>query len=263
MTKPICQDTLLIKKRDLKNGYYSFTFGNYLKVKDCRPGHFIQIELPFTNIFFRRPMSIASSGLPKGSIEMIFKVVGSGTELLRQLEKGSTVNILGPLGVPFKNPKKNERVLIVAGGVGFPPLLYLTNTLIEKGYDPKHIEFIYGGRSSADILEVSRIKKTKVNFHPVTEDGSFGEKGLVTKPLEKLLKTGSSNFRIYSCGPEGMLKAVNNLGLKYNVPGQLSLEAPMPCGLGICLGCVVPLTKGGYSRVCCDGPVYEIGEVAL
>jgi dihydroorotate dehydrogenase electron transfer subunit len=263
MTKPYTQDTYLIKKRNLKNGYYSFTFSGYKKTSQCRPGHFIQVGIPSANIFFRRPMSIASVDTNNGYIEMIFKVIGVGTELLQKLKKGDSVNILGPLGVPFSKPKKNERIVIVAGGVGFPPLMFLANSLVENGFDPKKIDFFYGGRSSEDILEKNRIKKIGVNFYPITENGTFGEKGLVTKPLENLIQNNSSNIKIYSCGPEGMLKAVNELGLKYNVPGQLSLEAPMPCGVGICLGCVVPLTDGDYARVCCEGPVFDIGEVAL
>ena len=98
----------------------------------------------------------------------------------------------------------------------------------------------------------------------MTEDGSYGEKGLVTGPVERYIKSGDkAKMRLYGCGPDGMLRAVNELGLRLGVPGQLSLEAPMPCGVGICLGCVVPLVKGGYARVCQDGPVFEIGEVAL
>ena len=263
MIKPKCEDTFLVKKKDLKNNYFSITFQPYSLVKKCKPGHFIQLQLPSTDIFFRRPMSIA--GVTKeGDIEIIFHVVGKGTELLSKINKKGKVNILGPLGVPFTLPKKNERTIIIAGGVGFPPLMFLATEMIAKGYDPKSIEFFYGGRSKEDILEKTRLKKLGLNFHPITENGTYGEKGLVTKPVERFIKQHQNEkMRIFSCGPEGMLKAADQLGLKYNVPGQISLEAPMPCGVGICLGCVVPLTKGGHARVCTDGPVFEIGEVLL
>ena len=98
----------------------------------------------------------------------------------------------------------------------------------------------------------------------MTEDGSVGAKGLVTQPVEKFLQQhAGTKLRIYGCGPEKMLKATDDLGVKYNVPGQVSLEAPMPCGIGVCLGCVVNLRRGGQARVCMDGPVFNIGEVLL
>lgn len=264
MNKAYCVDCYVSNKRDLKNSYYSITFSDYDKCNLYKPGSFIQIELPETDLFFRRPMSVASVNNEKNEIEVIMKVVGRGTTYLSRVSKGDRVNILGPLGVSFKLPSKKEKAVIVAGGVGFPPLMYLAMEMINKGYDPKMIEFFYGGRSELDILEKSRLKKMKINLHPITEDGSFGEKGLVTKYVEKFITENKiAPMRMYGCGPEGMLKAVDDLGLKYDVPGQLSLEAPMPCGVGICLGCIVPLRKGGNARVCADGPVFEIGEVIL
>jgi len=262
MIKPTCEDTFLLIKRDLKNNYYSYTFSPYKSAKKCKPGQFVQLQIPNSNLFFRRPFSI-SSITPDGDIELIFKIFGEGTELLANASKGDCVNLLGPLGMPFVFPKKNEKTIIIAGGVGFPPLMYLAVEMIAKGYDPKSIEFFYGGRTTDDIIEKNRIKKLGVNFHPVTEDGSFGTKGLVTKPVEDFIHSSNTKMRIYSCGPTGMLKAANALGLKYKIPGQLSLEAPMPCGVGICLGCVVLKNDGTHARVCIDGPIFDIGEIDL
>lgn len=264
MTKPSCEDARLTKHRDLKNDYHSLVFENYSRVKQCRPGQFLHVQLPESDVYFRRAFSIASVSVESRQIEIILKVVGRGSGLLSHLRHNDRVNLLGPLGVPFKLPRKNERTVIVAGGVGFPPLMYLASDMVSRGYDPAKIEFFYGGRTAPDILERGRIKKLGVNFHPVTEDGSVGVKGLVTAPVEEYLNVNrGQKIRMYACGPEGMLKATNDLGVRLGVPGQVSLEAPMPCGVGICLGCVVPLTAGGHARVCCDGPVFEIGEVAL
>jgi len=263
MTRPTCEDTYLIKHRDLKNGYHSLIFGPYSRVSNCKPGHFVHIRLPAADIFFRRAFSVAYVS-SSGEIEVILKVVGRGTMFMAGLRKGDRVNLLGPLGVPFKLPKKNETTIIVAGGIGLPPLLFLTSEMIRQGYNPYRIVIFYGGRCGTDIIERSRIKKLGVIFQPVTEDGSLGETGLVTQAVEKYILTNKTNsMRIYGCGPPGMLKATNELGLKYGIPGQLSLEAPMPCGIGVCLGCVVELTKGGHARVCRDGPVFNIGEVVL
>jgi len=263
MIRPACEDTFVIKNRNLKNDYHLLDLGPYSRASHCKPGHFVHIKLPTADVFFRRAFSVAHVSSHNG-IEIILKVLGRGTKVMAGLRKGDPVNLLGPLGTPFKLPKKNETALIIAGGIGFPPLLFLTCEMIRRGWDPKRIVFFYGGRSAIDILERSRIKKLGVVFQPVTEDGSLGETGLVTKSVEKyLLSRRTDRFRIYGCGPPGMLKTTNDLGLKYGIPGQLSLEAPMPCGIGVCLGCVVELTGGGYARVCRDGPVFDIGEVVL
>jgi len=264
MTKIISEDISIVKKRNLKNDYYSLVLQPFSKVKNCRPGQFVHIRIPSSNILFRRAFSIADTNPEEGTIEIIFKVFGKGTRLLSFFHENDYLNVLGPLGVPFKLPDKKEKVLIAAGGIGLPPLLYFVAEMVKRGYNPKNIEFFYGGKTSADIIERSRIRKLKVNFHPITEDGSFGKKGLITTPIEEMiLKNKTEKMKIYGCGPEGMLKTVNELGLKYGIEGQISLEAPMPCGIGICLGCVVPLVKGGHARVCCDGPVFDIGEVVL
>jgi dihydroorotate dehydrogenase electron transfer subunit len=209
-------------------------------------------------------MSVAGVYADSNHVEFIFKVVGRGTTLLSQLSRGDRLDILGPLGGTFALPRKNQRVVIVAGGTGLSPVMYLADRLVADGFDPGRIEFFYGGRSSGDLVQRSRIRKLGVNFHPATDDGSFGRQGLVTQFVEEYLRSGPrEKMRLYACGPEPMLKVVDALGLNYGISGQLSLEAPMPCGFGVCLGCVVPLTKGGHARVCAEGPVFDIGEVIL
>lgn len=264
MIKPVHQRVEIIKKRDLNNDYYSVTLGPFKGAGKCQPGHFLHIKLPTGALYFRRAMSVAAIDRSRKTIEFIFKAMGRGTNLLATLRKGDSLDILGPLGNGFTLPGKSETIIMISGGIGFPPPLYLATEMIQRGYDPKKIEFFYGGRSRLDIVEQSRIKKLGVNFHPTTDDGSFGTKGLVTHLAEKIIaEKDPKKMKVYACGPEPMLKAVNELALKYAVGGQLSLEAPMPCGVGICLGCVVKLTKGGHARVCVDGPVFEVGEVEL
>ena len=264
MIKPVRQNLEIVRKRNLKNGYHAVTLGPFKGVSKCKPGHFIHVLLPESSIHFRRAFSVASICSANKTIEFIFKVLGRGTKVMAELHQGDRLDILGPLGNGFTLPKKSEQAIMIAGGVGFPPPLYLATEMVRKGYDPRSIEFFYGGRSKLDLIEKSRIKKLGVNFHPTTDDGSFGAKGLVTVLAEKTIALSDpGKTRLFACGPEPMLKAVDDLGSKYGVAGQLSLEAPMPCGVGICLGCVVKLTAGGHARVCTDGPVFEIGEVVL
>ncbi|HWR82667.1 MAG TPA: dihydroorotate dehydrogenase electron transfer subunit [Candidatus Deferrimicrobium sp.] len=263
MTRLTCEDTTLLLNRHLGNGYHSLTFGPYASADRCRPGQFLHVRLPTAAVFFRRAFSVASVQ-PHDAVEIIFKVFGRGTRVMAGLRKGDPVNLLGPLGVPFRFPTKSETTIIVAGGVGFPPLLFLAVELVRRGFDPNKIIFFYGGRTRQDVIERARIKRIGVSFQPVTEDGSLGHSGLVTQAVERfIVANGDRRMRLYACGPTGMLKAADELGRRHDIAGQLSIEAPMPCGIGVCLGCVVELKRGGYSRVCCDGPVYDIGEVKL
>ena len=264
MTKLTAENTTIRRNRRLSDNYYSLTLGPYSRAGRCRPGHFIHIQLPHSGVFFRRAMSVASADMGRNEIEILLKVVGRGTSALSGYGRNTGVNILGPLGVPFTLPKRGETCLMIAGGIGFPPLLYLATDMLRRGFAPRSIVFFYGARTSSDIVERSRLKKLGVSLRLVTEDGSLGREGLVTEEVERYLDTcRDGKLRIFSCGPEPMLRAVDTLGLQHGVPGQLSLEAPMPCGIGVCLGCVVALRKGGHARVCCDGPVFDIGEVLL
>jgi len=264
MIHPTSEVVELKKHRDLKCGYHSMTLGPYSRSVECLPGSFVHLQIPDGSIFLRRAMSVAAIDPRRKELEIIFKVLGRGTTLLAKCAEGISLNILGPLGVPFTLPSKDETIVMVAGGVGFPPLMFLSETLTSRGFKPANIHFFYGGKAGGEIVERARIKKLGVKFYPVTDDGSFGVKGLVTKPVEQFIrKNQDATLRIYACGPDPMLRAVNALGLKYSIAGQVSLEAPMPCGIGVCLGCVVPLTSGEYARVCCEGPVFNIGEVKL
>jgi dihydroorotate dehydrogenase electron transfer subunit len=254
----------IVNLKHLSRDYYALRLGPWPRVRQCRPGQFVHLGLPQCDVYFRRAMSIASVDVSAGELEIIFKVFGRGTRALSQHHVGDVLDLLGPLGVPFQPPRRTETCVLIGGGVGFPPLFFLATWLTQHGFNPKAIEFFYGGRTSEEIVERSRIKKLGVQFHPVTDDGSFGVKGLVTEAVEAYLTEHTLRRpRLYVCGPGAMLKAADDLGQRLALPGQVSLEAPMPCGFGVCLGCVVPLRAGGHARVCREGPVFEIGEVLL
>lgn len=263
MSKIVVENSSIIKKRKLAPDCFSINISPFSKIKSIRPGQFIHLQIPNCDLFFRRAFSIYSVNIEEKSIEILFKVVGRGTTVMASLKKGDDLNILGPLGNSFKTPKRNELIALTAGGVGFPPINYLASSLINKGFDPKKLFFFYGGRGRSDLIELTRLKKLGLNIILATEDGSLGAKGFVTSPLENWIKETKGNKVIYSCGPEGMLKAIDQLAMKYEIPGQISLEAPMPCGIGICLGCIKPLRAGGNVRVCREGPIFNVGEILL
>lgn len=262
--KPIVSaQAQLLERRDLKGGYLSLSYGPFPRWRSIKPGQFVHLGIPISPVFYRRAFSVAGVNPKDKSVEIILRVVGRGSRALGAMRKGESLDILGPLGNPFTLPRKDQTAIMVGGGVGFPPLLFLATHLVERGFNPKQIHFLYGGRTAEDIVDRARIKKLGVKFIPVTEDGSYGERGLVTTPLIKTLSTGKiENPMIYSCGPEGMLKAVDHIASEFESPGELALEAPMPCGFGICLGCVVPLKAGGFARVCQEGPVFSVGTVS-
>jgi dihydroorotate dehydrogenase electron transfer subunit len=144
----------------------------------------------------------------------------------------------------------------VAGGVGVAPLIFLAEQLAAEGARPI---FVYGARSVQDLPLLARTQCVG-DFYATTEDGSFGEKGMATEPLKRILETGE-NIQLFSCGPEPMLKAVALLAGSAGVPCEIALESPMACGMGTCKGCAVPGADGEYRYVCCDGPVFNSAEI--
>ena len=263
MSKIVVENISVIKKKNLAPGYFTINMAPFSKIKSIRPGQFVHLQIPNSSIFFRRAFSVYSVNVEERSFEILFKVVGRGTSAMASIKKGDKLGVLGPLGNSFREPKRNGLVGLTAGGIGVPPIYYFAKHLIEKGHDPKKLFFFYGGRGRSDLVELALIKKLSLNLILVTEDGSLGIKGLVTSALEDWISQNNGDKVIYACGPEGMLKAFDQLAMKYKIPGQMSLEAPMPCGIGICLGCIKPLRTGGYTRVCREGPIYNIGEIIL
>ena len=263
MSKIVVENVSIIKKKKLASDCFSISMASFSKVKSIRSGQFVHLQIPNCNIFLRRAFSVYSVNIEKKSFEILFKVVGRGTSVMALMKKGDSLGVLGPLGNCFRKPKRKDFVGLVAGGVGLPPIYNFARYLIDRDHDPKKLFFFYGGQKRTDLVELARIKKLGANLVLVTEDGSLGIKGLVTSALEDWISQKTGNKVVYSCGPEGMLKVVDQLAQKYKIPGQISLEAPMPCGIGICLGCIKPLRAGGYARVCRDGPIFNIGEIIL
>jgi dihydroorotate dehydrogenase electron transfer subunit len=228
------------------------------------PGQFVMVRpTELTEPLLPRPFSI--HGVQGDNMELLFKVVGQGTRILSALKKGDRLEVRGPLGRGFRLHQDQEPIL-AAGGLGVAPLLFLARHWIKKpsrasGSFPK---LFIGARTKEELLRLEEFEKLGVAVRAATEDGSFGEKGLVTRLLERAWKDFSSRTVILACGPKAMLKALRDWTLQNNISCQLSLETHMACGLGACLGCVVTReTDQGrfYVNVCQEGPVFEAGEV--
>ncbi len=233
----------------------------------AQPGQFVQIRIAdaFTP-FLPRPMSILSADKSKGSVSVLFKLFGEATDILSQKKVGDSVGLFGPLGNTFQI-NKYKNLILVAGGVGLPPLFYLINTL---NLAQKNIHLFSGCADKSQVLLNDELSNLNIDLSTTTDDGSYGIKGLVTEPFKNHLSlvTDKQDTCIIACGPIPMLAAVQRLSLEYNIPARLSVETIMACGIGICQGCVMPKTGNdgkqcGYHLVCVDGPVFSENEVII
>ncbi|MBI5788244.1 MAG: dihydroorotate dehydrogenase electron transfer subunit [Candidatus Schekmanbacteria bacterium] len=255
----------VITNKQLNPRYYKLTVLAKEIADQAQPGQFVMLQVNSGfDPLLRRPFAI-HRWWDGGEIEILYQIAGKGTRLLSQLCAGAVVDILGPLGKGFSLPLTGVRpFLLVAGSIGVAPLLPLAQDLISKQVlTPNQITLLAGGKSQADILAVQEFGDLGVRVKICTEDGSFGQKGLVTDLLAPLLQTAPSP--VFACGPTGMLKAVAELCRQYQTPCQVSLEAAMACGVGACQGCVVKTQAEHadfkFQRVCCEGPVFEAEKV--
>ena len=228
--------------------------------KSAKPGQFVQIKCSDSmEPLLRRPFSIHKV---KRGLEILYEVVGKGTEMLSRKQKGEYLDALGPLGNGFSLPRGSNlkpRAIIIAGGIGAAPLVYLAEEL--KKNKIKTIVLI-GAKTKGLILCEKDFKKITPEVYVSTDDGTYGCKGFVSKLFHKILKTTESKFEtvVYVCGPHGMLRCIADICRERNFECQVSMEEKMACGIGACLGCVVE-TKSGNKLVCKDGPVFNVSEL--
>ncbi len=223
------------------------------------PGQFVMIQIaPGKDPLLRRPFSIHQTS-SEGTLQILFKVVGRGTELLAHAKVGEQLSLIGPLGKGFVLGEPGNACL-VGGGMGIAPMLFLASRfqqLAKQGSAPK---VILGARNRDELAPlIGDFKNLGLEVLAATDDGSLGHHGLVTDVLKKI--NLSPDFTVYSCGPRPMMAAIHHLCLKENIRCQVSVETVMACGMGACLGCAVPLKAGGYAHACSDGPVFEAGEL--
>ena len=215
------------------------------------PGQFVEVRVDGSpSTFLRRPISIHFVDKARNELWLMVAMIGDGTRQMGRLQAGDTLNCVLPLGNAFTMPAaKDEKVLLVGGGVGVAPMLYLGAALHAQGIQPT---FLLGGRTAQDLLELDLFNKYG-RVCVTTEDGSMGEKGFVTN--HSVL---NEHFdRICTCGPTPMMKAVAHYAKEHDITCEVSLENLMACGLGACLCCVKKTTEGNLC-VCKEGPVFNI-----
>jgi len=252
--------TKVIYNKELKKGCFRMAVEAPSIAKEAKPGQFLHIRCGNSgDPLLRRPVSIHKIG--KKSVEILYNVVGKGTDILSKKKAGEPLDIIGPLGNGFTVPKKSGSVkILVAGGMGVAPLLGLAEEL-KKGKN-KSIA-VLGAKTKNHILCGKEFKKLGAEVHIATEDGSSGKKCLATDLAREIIRSKKYKWHeicIYAAGPIGMIKVLCKLMEGCSLESQVSLEEKMACGLGACLGCVVD-TQAGYKRVCKDGPVFRLCDV--
>jgi len=236
------------------------------------PGQFFMIRTGMTLWpLLRRPFSILSSDPPghgkKRRVSILFRVVGQGTRLMAEWQRGQSVDMIGPLGRGYTLPESSGTVLMLAGGLGIASLFGLAESILLKQGAPL-VWVCIGGKTGEEILMKSELEEMGAEVEVTTEDGSMGMHGLLTQWLERLdtqmrmaALTKSPGLAVYACGPFEMLARVAAITRMLPLPCQVSLEARMACGVGACLGCAVKTRQRGYQMVCKAGPVFDAREI--
>jgi dihydroorotate dehydrogenase electron transfer subunit len=252
MSVPAVIPCRLSGRDDLGAGYFVLRF-EVAEPIDAPAGTFAMVRSESWGIapLLPRPMSMLTDG---GEPSILIKVIGEGTRRMAAAAIGERFTLHAPLGRPWSLPEPDQKPLLVAGGVGVAPLLYLARTLAARGVA---VTTLYGGRTERDLPLSEALAETG-RLAVTTEDGSRGTQGRVTVLLEKeLAERGGDGTRVYCCGPHPMMAAVAAMAARAGAACDASLEAPMGCGYGVCLGCPVARVDGSYLYTCVDGPCVD------
>jgi len=248
------EDLRITANETLNRDFFVLTLASDTGIPEMEPGQFAQARVDGSReTFLRRPLSIHDVDYGSNSFKLLIQKAGKGTIVLSKLEPGDSINLVYPLGNSFSIPEKGEKVILIGGGCGIAPLLFLAKHLSSNGFIP---DILLGFRNRDRIIEIDEYRKTG-NVFLTTEDGSVGEKGYVT--THPILRRNSYS-RVYCCGPESMMKAAAAYARENNLACEVSLENLMACGFGVCLCCTVETVRGNLCT-CTDGPVFNINDL--
>jgi dihydroorotate dehydrogenase electron transfer subunit len=254
--KKSVQNLKVIANSKLNRDHHLLKLESPGRIEGIIPGQFANILVDKShNTFLRRPFSIHAVDYSENTIDFLIKGVGEGSLTLSSASVGDELSVIFPLGNGFSYPDKDEKVLLVGGGCGIAPLMILAESL--KGITDK-VYILLGARSAEDLVELDKYAEVGTLL-TTTEDGTSGEKGFVTD--HSVFKDDFSSFKkIYTCGPEPMMKAVAGKASEEGISCEVSLENTMACGFGVCLCCVTDTTEG-HKCVCTDGPVFNLKKL--
>jgi len=259
-------DAKILENREIAAERYKIVLSAREIAHQARPGQFVHVRVSnsYTPLL-RRPFSVHRVQGQK--IELLYKVVGEGTEILSGKKKGEYLDMLGPLGKGYRLPSATSQisdVILVAGGTGVASLMCLAESLLVANPELS-ILVVIGAKNREELLCERDFRRLGCRVKVATENGTRGYKGLASELLEKCLALSRDTFKlsVFACGPNEMLKRVGKISRRHRFSCQVSLEERLGCGIGACLGCVVKAKSSTYTykRVCKDGPVFDASEL--
>ena len=256
MSKKFVADLKVVENTAINSTNFLIKVKSEKELPVLLPGQFANVEVEKSNeIFLRRPFSIFEVDYNNRTISLLVKILGRGSKLLTELVVGQKLNLVFPLGKGFTKPQPNDKVLLIGGGSGVAPMLFLAK---ESGINKNQVDLLLGAKTKEDHIKVESYLDF-ANMHFATEDGSLGEKGFVTQ--HTIFQNHLKDYnKIYACGPDGMMRAVAKEAKKAGIFCEVSLENLMACGFGVCLCCIEPTERGNVC-VCTEGPVFNIKEL--
>jgi dihydroorotate dehydrogenase electron transfer subunit len=256
MNKKEVKNLVVTENLSLNTTNFLITLQSSETLPQIVPGQFVNIEIKNTSeIFLRRPFSVFEVDYSHNLISIIVKILGRGSKKLTEISVGEELSLIFPLGKGFTKPNENDHILLIGGGSGVAPMLFLAKM---SGLNFNNVHLLLGARTYKDHINTDNYRQYG-NLYFTTEDGSLGEKGYVTQ--HPVFQNSINNFdKIYVCGPDAMMKAIAKEAKKANVFCEVSLENLMACGFGVCLCCIEPTIKGNLC-VCTEGPVFNINDL--
>lgn len=243
-------------------GYRRLVLSSPCVAEAAQPGQFVHVRVPgLEGTALRRPFSVFDAG--DGRLELLYKVVGRGTASMAGMRLGDSVEVLGPLGRGF--PMECSGIpLLVGGGYGVAPLHFLAKRMVASRQVAMPRLFV-GGRTKGDLLALDRFAALGVEVFAATNDGSHGVMGFAVAPLDvelRRLQSAGTPFELFACGPDGLLRAIAERAVACGVPGWISCDRHMACGVGACYACIQETTDGNR-RCCVDGPVFSADKLVF
>jgi len=251
-------ESAVISNRELCHSLCELEFSMDQTTEKPLPGQFFTVRVTDSSLpLLRRPFAFAGFDAAQGRARCIYQVRGAATKLLSAMKPDTPLDIIGPLGRPFPLPQPNERPVLIAGGIGLGPVLFLFDLLRSRGDD---VRMVFGGRSK-EYVPSSLFENSDTVI--CTDDGSCGFHGTVVDYLATIGPSPADPALLYCCGPQPMLRACHEFASRRSLRCFVSVEQVMACGVGACMGCAVRVNDGrGFVRACKEGPVFDSGEIA-